>query len=129
MCASVVVASIINMASHWELVRQQAFCSMCFIFNIHFFAICRHVVTLYISLLPVNHSDIDISSNVQSICRNPERPSAAYTCMGAKDKIFDHCFPLSSCATAPLSLVPMGSPALLLSTQALSSKRPEGAPW
>lgn len=41
--------------------------------------------------------------------------------MGASDKIFDHCFCLSSAATTPLTLDPMGSPALLISTQALSS--------
>lgn len=41
--------------------------------------------------------------------------------MGASDKIFDHCFCLSSAATTPLTLDPIGSPALLISTQALSS--------
>lgn len=41
--------------------------------------------------------------------------------MGASDKILDHCFCLSSAATTPLTLDPMGSPALLISTQALSS--------
>lgn len=44
-----------------------------------------------------------------------------YTCIGANDRIFDHCFCLSSAATTPLTLDPMGSPALLMSTQALSS--------
>lgn len=44
-----------------------------------------------------------------------------YTCMGASDKILDHCFCLNSAATTPLTLDPMGSPALLTRTQALSS--------
>jgi hypothetical protein len=45
----------------------------------------------------------------------------AQTCIGASDSIFDHCFCLSSAATTPLTLDPMGSPALFISTQALSS--------
>jgi hypothetical protein len=45
----------------------------------------------------------------------------SYTCIGANDRIFDHCFCLSSAATTPLTLEPMGSPALLMRTQALSS--------
>lgn len=46
---------------------------------------------------------------------------SSYTCIGASDKILDHCFCLNSAATTPLTLDPMGSPALLMSTHALSS--------
>src|SRR5689334_14846064 len=51
----------------------------------------------------------------------PMSPSMFYKCIGASDRIFDHCFCLSSAATTPFSLVPIGSPALLMRTHALSS--------
>jgi hypothetical protein len=63
-----------------------------------------------------------------------------YTCNGASDNIFDHCRSRSSAPTTPVipsqlrsgfsgrvillvNLVPIGSPVLLMSTQALSSNR------
>jgi hypothetical protein len=45
----------------------------------------------------------------------------SYKCIGARDRILDHCFCLSSAATTPFSLVPIGSPALCIRTHALSS--------
>jgi hypothetical protein len=44
-----------------------------------------------------------------------------HTCMGASDSILDHSLCFSSAATTPLTLDPIGSPALLIRTQALSS--------
>lgn len=48
------------------------------------------------------------------------RPSS-YTCNGASERIFDHCLFRSSAPTTLVSLDPMGSPFLLMRTQALSS--------
>jgi hypothetical protein len=45
----------------------------------------------------------------------------SYRCIGANDRIFDHFIFLSSDPTIPFNLVPIGSPALLIKTQALSS--------
>jgi len=44
-----------------------------------------------------------------------------YKCIGANDNIFDHCLSRSSAPTTPFNLDPIGSPVLLISTQALSS--------
>jgi hypothetical protein len=63
---------------------------------------------------------------------SPPRPSShpphspalrifPYKCIGAKLRILLHCFPLNSCATTPLNRLPIGSPPLLIKTQALSS--------
>src|ERR1700743_2826835 len=46
-----------------------------------------------------------------------------YMCMGASDRIFDHFLSRSSAPTILDNLVPMGSPVLLMRTQALSSNR------
>lgn len=50
---------------------------------------------------------------------------SSYTCMGAMLSILLHFFFRSSWPTTPLIRLPIGSPALLMSTQALSSNRTE----
>jgi len=45
----------------------------------------------------------------------------SYKCIGASDNIFDHFIFRSSLPTIPFNLVPIGSPDLLIRTQALSS--------
>lgn len=44
-----------------------------------------------------------------------------YRCIGANERIFDHCLSRNSLPTIPFSRLPIGSPALLISTHALSS--------
>lgn len=51
----------------------------------------------------------------------PSSKQNLYKCIGASDKILDHCLSLNSAATTPFNLVPMGSPDLWINTQALSS--------
>jgi hypothetical protein len=48
-------------------------------------------------------------------------PFISHKCIGAKLRILLHCFPLNSCPTTPLKRLPIGSPPLLINTQALSS--------
>jgi hypothetical protein len=48
---------------------------------------------------------------------------AFYMCIGASDRIFDHFLSRSSAPTTLDNLVPIGSPFLLMRTQALSSNR------
>lgn len=50
-------------------------------------------------------------------------PPTSYACMGAMLRILLHFLRRSSWPTTPLRREPMGSPALLRRTQALSSKR------
>ena len=47
--------------------------------------------------------------------------SNSYKCIGAKLRILLHCFPLNSLPTRLDKRLPIGSPLLLISTQALSS--------
>jgi len=68
---------------------------------------------------------LSATPSLHALHKTPENASCPLcvrqTCIGASDRIFDHCFCLSSAATTPLTLEPMGSPALLTKTQALSS--------
>jgi len=49
--------------------------------------------------------------------------TSVHICIGASDRILDHCLSRNSEPTILVNLVPIGSPALLISTQALSSNR------
>jgi hypothetical protein len=51
----------------------------------------------------------------------PHVSRASYMCIGASDRIFDHFLSRSSAPTMLDNRVPMGSPFLLMRTQALSS--------
>jgi hypothetical protein len=51
----------------------------------------------------------------------PLTSSPSYKCIGAKLRILLHCFPLNSLPTKLESRLPIGSPLLLIKTQALSS--------
>lgn len=66
--------------------------------------------------LDIEHYDMSIYPSL-----TPRR--STHTCMGAMLNILLHFFVLSSCPTTPLMRLPIGSPALLMSTQALSSNR------
>jgi len=52
-----------------------------------------------------------------------QRVMLSQICIGASDSILDHCLSRNSEPTILVSLVPIGSPALLINTQALSSNR------
>lgn len=68
----------------------------------------------------------NIKKTLPSLSPSPPLPyphpsTPPYKCIGAKLRILLHLFPLSSCPTTPFRRLPIGSPPLLIRTQALSS--------
>lgn len=55
------------------------------------------------------------------LCISLDTHPSSYTCIGARERIFDHCFFRNSAPTTLVNLDPIGSPFLLINTQALSS--------
>lgn len=68
--------------------------------------------------------DMPTNSVAMSVSPYPSVPSLSvfYKCIGARLRILLHFLSLNSAPTTPFNLDPMGSPPLLMSTQALSSK-------
>lgn len=63
----------------------------------------------------------DIGTNRNAHAHQDAHQVFCYTCNGARDNIFDHFLSRSSAPTTLVNRVPMGSPFLLIRTQALSS--------